>query len=713
MRFFSFLCACAALWTLFNHAARAEQAGNKHITVPFKTEKMGPWTTDGSSFTMDIEDKQHGKLTLTLRIVRASEATFTLAADGTDYDITYPLPPEAQGSVIVRFKKREFGEPLDTKKGEALVRFLIAAKYFRYAREELAGLADLSEAKRTELTGAILEGRARTFMESAAALMRLGQFEDAGRMLTEAQTAAGEPGQPPEAAERLKAVEKEINNLQVKLTGEAQARSAWRQVVGQIHKALEGAHPEEAAVIDRLMLDLDGPLPGERRTSILKALHANTASGINYGQALELLKEFSFAVRYGEAISRAEIINLDDFFDAERAIDLYLNGDEKDAAARLEKVLAIKGLTDRAFETLVRHGHRAPPPPKASEGRSPQGPFSIDAPAAELEVGLKYMVMLPVDYHPSQRRPLLLALHGTNADAAAATQLWAADALKRGWIVAAPECVIGRGKGYLSTPDERGLGLRTIADCMRRFAVDPNRVYVAGHSMGGQMAWDLALTYPGRFAAASPFAGCVNGVSSNYVPNSFHVPVYCVSGERDLITTKVNRLVNEDLKRQKRPMMYVEYLQRGNEGFAEEIPKVVDWMSAKVRPRSPKEVDFVSADMETSQVFWLAMSDNQTKKDKAATTYETAVRGAGIARLSGSITASNTVDIKAFNITGLKIFVNQELFDLAKPLKVTINNHPVKPVAFEVSRKRLLEIARQSGDRERLYWAAADVPVPK
>ncbi|MBI3832227.1 MAG: dienelactone hydrolase family protein, partial [Planctomycetes bacterium] len=361
----------------------------------------------------------------------------------------------------------------------------------------------------------------------------------------------------------------------------------------------------------------------------------------------------------------------------------------------------------------VRYGHRAPPPPKPSEGKSPQGPFAIDAPAAELEVGLKYLVMLPVDYHPSQRRPLLLALHGTNADAAAALQLWAADALKRGWIVAAPECVIGRGKGYLSTPDERGLGLRTVADCMCRFAVDPNRVYVAGHAMGGQMAWDLALTYPGRFAAASPFAGCVNGVSSNYVPNSFLVPIYCVSGERDLITTKVNRLVNEDLKRQKRPMIYVEYLMRGNESFAEEIPKVVDWMGAKARARSPKEVDFVSADMETSQAFWLAMTDNQTKKDKAATTYETAVRGAGIARLSGALSAGNSVDIKAFNITGLKIYVNQELFDLAKPLKVTINNHPVKPVVFEISRKHLLEIARQSGDRERLYWSAADVAAPK
>jgi dienelactone hydrolase len=44
-------------------------------------------------------------------------------------------------------------------------------------------------------------------------------------------------------------------------------------------------------------------------------------------------------------------------------------------------------------------------------------------------------------------------------------------------------------------------------DAMRTFAVDRNRVYVTGHSMGGWASYLLPILYPDRFAAALPYAG--------------------------------------------------------------------------------------------------------------------------------------------------------------------------------------------------------------
>lgn len=41
----------------------------------------------------------------------------------------------------------------------------------------------------------------------------------------------------------------------------------------------------------------------------------------------------------------------------------------------------------------------------------------------------------------------------------------------------------------------------------RRFAHDPARVVLTGHSMGGHGTWQLGLTMPGRFAAIAPSAG--------------------------------------------------------------------------------------------------------------------------------------------------------------------------------------------------------------
>jgi dienelactone hydrolase len=44
-------------------------------------------------------------------------------------------------------------------------------------------------------------------------------------------------------------------------------------------------------------------------------------------------------------------------------------------------------------------------------------------------------------------------------------------------------------------------------DMLKTFAVDQDRVYVTGHSMGGWASYLLSILYPDRFAAALPYAG--------------------------------------------------------------------------------------------------------------------------------------------------------------------------------------------------------------
>ena len=44
-------------------------------------------------------------------------------------------------------------------------------------------------------------------------------------------------------------------------------------------------------------------------------------------------------------------------------------------------------------------------------------------------------------------------------------------------------------------------------DALKTFAVDEDRVYVTGHSMGGWASYLLSILYPDRFAAALPYAG--------------------------------------------------------------------------------------------------------------------------------------------------------------------------------------------------------------
>ena len=74
-------------------------------------------------------------------------------------------------------------------------------------------------------------------------------------------------------------------------------------------------------------------------------------------------------------------------------------------------------------------------------------------------------------------------------------------ASQRGWIVVAPrvEGLLGAGPA----PDVPG-----ILDALtKRYPIDINRVYVAGHSMGAGHAIELAQKHPGRFAAVAALGG--------------------------------------------------------------------------------------------------------------------------------------------------------------------------------------------------------------
>jgi len=52
--------------------------------------------------------------------------------------------------------------------------------------------------------------------------------------------------------------------------------------------------------------------------------------------------------------------------------------------------------------------------------------------------------------------------------------------------------------------------LEAMADFLRRYSVDPGRVYLTGHSMGGHGAWILGAQFPGAFAAVGPSAGWIS-----------------------------------------------------------------------------------------------------------------------------------------------------------------------------------------------------------
>ena len=58
------------------------------------------------------------------------------------------------------------------------------------------------------------------------------------------------------------------------------------------------------------------------------------------------------------------------------------------------------------------------------------------------------------------------------------------------------------------TPDlVQGRAAGLLDEITANYAVDTNRIYLTGLSMGGYGTWDLGLTHPERFAAIVPVCG--------------------------------------------------------------------------------------------------------------------------------------------------------------------------------------------------------------
>ncbi|MDB6121586.1 MAG: Phospholipase/Carboxylesterase [Pedosphaera sp.] len=120
-----------------------------------------------------------------------------------------------------------------------------------------------------------------------------------------------------------------------------------------------------------------------------------------------------------------------------------------------------------------------------------------------------YSLFLPRDYKSSAKKkwPVIVFLHGAGERG---VNIWKAS-------THGPTKYIEKHPDFpfiLVTPlcppdhkwsDEAVLGIldKVTAD----YAVDTNRIYLTGLSMGGYGTWSLATTYPGRFAAIAPICG--------------------------------------------------------------------------------------------------------------------------------------------------------------------------------------------------------------
>jgi dienelactone hydrolase len=132
---------------------------------------------------------------------------------------------------------------------------------------------------------------------------------------------------------------------------------------------------------------------------------------------------------------------------------------------------------------------------------------SVDQPhkitfLSELDRSVQYLgIRYPRDYVPSRPYALLVSLHGSGDEGLIMAE--AHDAKDWAFVVAPTD----RRPWGLEYHAWGSLDVQEVIDWMRKhFAIDADRIYITGASMGGHGSLYQGLLFPSRFAAVSPEA---------------------------------------------------------------------------------------------------------------------------------------------------------------------------------------------------------------
>jgi acetyl esterase/lipase len=296
-----------------------------------------------------------------------------------------------------------------------------------------------------------------------------------------------------------------------------------------------------------------------------------------------------------------------------------------------------------------------------------------------------YALYLPRNFKADTKYPLVVSLHGAGSNHRLNLRRVFGKSNKPGetdveatryfpewrgvdYIVA---CPLARGTmGYQGIAEKDVYDV--LADVKKRFAIDEDRVYLTGLSMGGGGTLWLGLTRPDLWAAIAPVCPAPPRGTEELAGNALNVPVHVFEGgadpavKPDGVREFVKRLEGGGVK-----VEYTEYPGVGHNSWenAYKDGAIFDWFARFRRNRHPDRVSFATSAYKYPGAYWVHIDE---------------LTPGTLAKVDARFTGPNRLEITTANLRAFTLHLaGHPKFSADRPVELTVDGKALSAKAAD------------------------------
>ena len=318
---------------------------------------------------------------------------------------------------------------------------------------------------------------------------------------------------------------------------------------------------------------------------------------------------------------------------------------------------------------------------------------------------------------PRKADTLWIGLHGGGVGSGEAESM-ASGMGGGGWFWIFPEVLEKTERGWTDSGTDKFV-LDLIDAARRTIGIDPNSVYVTGHSMGGYGAWTLGAHFSDVFAGSASYAGAPSPIytgpdlqtvlelEEGIIPSYYNLPIlFFASLDDPLVTPEVSIFANKELLawKEKHPggfnFKYMEVNGRGHSAPAEGYLPSQQWVASHDRVPRPKKFLWQPVLDWKKHHYWIYL-----EKPVHGTVFQFEAKDDNVIEIS--------ILDGSRDFEGLSLLLGEPLVDLSKEVTVIYDGNEVFRGKVERTLSTLL-LTLPRRDPDLLFDARIDLPpLPK